>query len=694
MARADDDRDVGMGPTLPELGTPDRLQATTVGGKPGEPRPSTATAPSVIGRFAIHRKLGEGGMGAVYLATDPTLGRRVAIKVLHRDGGPDAGAARRRLLREAQGTAQLVHEHVVVVHEVGTHDDHVFLAMEYVAGTTLKAWQLDRGWREVLAMYRRAGHGLQAAHEAGLVHRDFKPDNVLVGDDGRVRVTDFGLVASVDEELNLSQASASLRGELDLAVSMTLTGTIMGTPRYMAPEQHLGQPVDARADQFAFCVALYEAWWKQPPFIGHNYDVMVHHVLGGDVLPVPASSEVPAPLRAAVLRGLSRQRDDRFPSMKGLLAALVDPTEPIALAAPRRRRWPWLIAALVGAAVIAVLAYALLDARKRMAWDGRYKRELGENNARLSNALAEATAARDQAVKSLKTSAGPPITAVPTVEAPGAKPANVTTQPPAAARPWAVEIAPREQEAALLRFNEGNRLLADGAWAAALDKYRNALAHWDHPAIHYNSALALVNLDQPIELHGALERAMAYGAAPIDEDKFDRAKGLKRLVDKLVASVAYRGVPAGATLTIDGKDVFVGPGDYHGLVVAGAHTVGLRAGAIATRGAPIGALAGSYRWLDGDVGLGRGANADRCRDAGINSAQLRGQSSPEIASRKNFDLAAVIERHCRDDGWAEDLVRMVADQSLPISLWEQVLTPAQAAAIRPDLAATEPHVDN
>ena len=350
MGRTDDGaravEPLGVEPTLPSVtpGPIDPLMEATRGPRTSPP-PSEPGLPRSIGRFEILRKLGEGGMGAVYLATDPTLGRRVAIKVLHKDGAGDADLGRRRLLREAQGTAQLSHEHVVVIHEVGTHDDQVYLAMEYVAGTTLKAWQADRGWREILAMYRRAGQGLQAAHDAGLVHRDFKPDNVLVGDDGRVRVTDFGLVAAVDHAaLDLSHETAILRSDLDLAVSMTRTGTVMGTPRYMAPEQHLGEPVDARADQFAFGVALYEAWYRQPPFVGSSYDVMVAHVLAGEVLAAPATSEVPTALHGAVLRGLRRQRDDRFSSMTELLAALIEVTEVVAPSPPPRRGGLWLAA--------------------------------------------------------------------------------------------------------------------------------------------------------------------------------------------------------------------------------------------------------------------------------------------------------------------------------------------------------------
>src|SRR5262249_38591154 len=152
-----------------------------------------------------------------------------------------------RLLREARAMAKVVHDNVIVVHEVGTHDERVYLAMEYVAGTTLARWQTGKPWREVAAIYERAGRGLAAAHDAGLVHRDFKPENVLIGDDGRVRVTDFGLVAAPNEAPAKGAVTA-----VELGATLTHTGAVLGTPRYMAPEQHLGEAVDARADQFSF----------------------------------------------------------------------------------------------------------------------------------------------------------------------------------------------------------------------------------------------------------------------------------------------------------------------------------------------------------------------------------------------------------------------------------------------------------
>jgi tetratricopeptide (TPR) repeat protein len=288
-------------------------------------RDSSAVLPSKISRFEIRSQLGAGGNGVVLLARDPALDRNVAIKILRRRGDV---AASQRLLREAQSAAKLSHDAVIVV------------AMEYVPGGTLTTWQQGKPWRDVLDVYLRAGRGLAAAHAAGMVHRDFKPDNVLVGDDGRVRVTDFGLVA----------VSSGKPPEETRELALTQTGTVMGTPRYMAPEQHLGEDVDPRTDQFAFCVALYEALWGRPPFAGDTYGALADAVLAGEVAP-PPPSDVPSRIRAAILRGLSRSRADRWPSMTALLAEL----------APRARRPRWAIAAAV--ATVAAGAITLAAAR-------------------------------------------------------------------------------------------------------------------------------------------------------------------------------------------------------------------------------------------------------------------------------------------------------------------------------------------
>jgi tRNA A-37 threonylcarbamoyl transferase component Bud32 len=585
--------------------------------------PATASAgappprPTMIGRFEIKGTLGAGGMGTVLLAVDPVLGRRVAIKVLHRDG-VDTDDARRRLLREAQGMAQLTHENIIVVHEVGTHAGEVYLAMEYVTGTTLARWQADRSWREIVDLYVRAGHGLIAAHEAGLVHRDFKPDNVLVGDDGRVRVTDFGLVASTGTSVPLSATEVALRRGSELAVSLTMTGAVMGTPRYMAPEQHLGQPVDARADQFAFCVALYEALYKQPPFPCASYAVLAAHVVAGEVLPVPADSDVPAALRELVLRGLRRAQDQRHPSMRALVEALVEVRAPVT--APHPRRWlapvgiaiavvaalaigavvmigrgsttaPAPSAAGVGDALaqaIAVLADpgASLDARRAAA------RSLGASqDARARRALwTDLMDERDDEIRRIALAAHAELVAALDQPAP-------RTGTAVADRPWATGVSAAEQRAALEVFTFANKALSGGFYREAAARYREALTHWHHPAISYNLALALLNLDDPVALDDALTDALKYGAAALEPDKFERAQGLVVLVRKQIAQVEIAVAQPGAVLVLDGQPVFKGPGTYTGRVRAGAHTVAVRSGdrTLATQTVT---LAGGERWRD------------------------------------------------------------------------------------------------
>ncbi len=292
-------------------------------------------------------------MGIVMLASDPLLGRNVALKVLRSSASGDPEERRERFLREARAMAKLSHENVIVVHEVGTHDGQVYVAMEHVAGTTLARWQRGRGWKDVVSVYVRAGRGLAAAHEVGLVHRDFKPDNVLIGNDGRVRVTDFGLVAATDA---MHAEGRSIPPDAG-ASSLTQTGALLGTPRYMAPEQHEGTTVDARADQFGFCVALFEALYHCPPFGGTTYAELASSVISGQLVPLPAS-DVPVAVRDAVVRGLRRDRDERFPSLRDLLAVLEASIATPAPAQARGRRKLVLALALLGV-VVAVFAFKL-----------------------------------------------------------------------------------------------------------------------------------------------------------------------------------------------------------------------------------------------------------------------------------------------------------------------------------------------
>ncbi|MBK7829683.1 serine/threonine-protein kinase [Nannocystis sp.] len=320
--------------------------ATRPGLGPGlarPPRHEDPPAPAAIGRFTVLRELGRGGTGVVYAAYDEQLDRKVAVKLLHSETREDL--ARARLLREAQAMARLAHPNIVGVHEVGTFGRQVYVAMEFVHGMTLHAWlkRTRRPLGERVAMFLQAGEGLAAAHAAGLVHRDFKPANVMVGDDGRVRVLDFGLaraeaspgsapgLGDLEPAPEHSSAVANLRS---LDASITVTGVMLGTPAYMAPEQFLGAHVDARSDQFAFCVALFEATHLSRPFPGDTLAELMSRVLAGVVQEPATANNVPRSLHALLLRGLQRDPDKRWPAMRPLLDALA----PLART-PARRSW-------------------------------------------------------------------------------------------------------------------------------------------------------------------------------------------------------------------------------------------------------------------------------------------------------------------------------------------------------------------
>jgi tetratricopeptide (TPR) repeat protein/predicted Ser/Thr protein kinase len=282
----------------------------TVREGPGAPlKRGKALAPGdVVGRYVVGELLGEGGMGVVYAAVDPELARRVALKLVR------GGESQARLLREAQAMARLSHPNVVAIYDVGEYDGRVFIAMELVAGENVRRWlrHASRSWRQVLELFRGAGRGLAAAHAAGIVHRDFKLDNILVDRDGRARVTDFGLARAVDEVAEQESEGAGPPSPSPLDTPLTQTGALMGTPAYMAPEQRsLGTPADARTDEFSFCVSLYEALYGERPF----------HRDGTSREP-PAGTRVPAWILRILVRGLAKGPEDRWPSMSALLAAL------------------------------------------------------------------------------------------------------------------------------------------------------------------------------------------------------------------------------------------------------------------------------------------------------------------------------------------------------------------------------------
>jgi tRNA A-37 threonylcarbamoyl transferase component Bud32 len=274
-----------------------------------------------FGRYRLEHALGAGGMGVVHAAFDPDLERRVALKVLRREHYDDV--ASERLRREAKAMAKLSHPNVVTVHEVSAIDGRDYIAMELVEGGTLADWLRSepRRPRDIVAAFVAAGRGLAAAHAAGIVHRDFKPHNVLRARDGRVAVTDFGLARHVElpvdpaaETVKLAKASPAP------ASSLTSTGSVLGTPSYMAPEQWSGAAVGPAADQFAFCVALWEALTGERPFRGANLDELRAQIERGPA--AIAASKLPRRLRAPLRRGLDPDPRARWPSMEALLDRL------------------------------------------------------------------------------------------------------------------------------------------------------------------------------------------------------------------------------------------------------------------------------------------------------------------------------------------------------------------------------------
>jgi serine/threonine protein kinase/tetratricopeptide (TPR) repeat protein len=347
---------------------------------PGSIAPSSApegglARGTTLGRFVVLGLVGRGAMGEVYGAYDPELDRKVAIKLVRARGGAaiDRAESRTRLMREAQATAKVTHPNVVVVYDAGTFEERVFIAMEFIEGHTLRYWlqARTRTWPEILEIFAAAGRGLAAAHEKELVHRDFKPDNVMVGGDGQVRVMDFGLARMVvarettqtgaevrpaprtrtpvpgdedDDDLESTRDLASTQvmnaggdlgatqvpGGFDTTATATMlrreltqTGKALGTPAYMSPEQFRSEVADARSDQFSFCVALYEAVYGDRPFAGRTLDELTENVLAGRLKPAPADTKVPGWLRRVLERGLRVNPAERFPTMAALVAELV-----------------------------------------------------------------------------------------------------------------------------------------------------------------------------------------------------------------------------------------------------------------------------------------------------------------------------------------------------------------------------------
>jgi serine/threonine-protein kinase len=338
---------------------------------------------ATIGRYIVLDTVGAGTMGTVYAAYDPELDRRIAVKVLSTSQSRSP-KARMRLLREARALARLSHPNVIQVYDVGVQNDDVFVAMELIEGQSLDhvtAAEPRPGWRQVVAWFIESARGLAAAHAVGIIHRDFKPSNVLIGRDGRVRVADFGLAAAIHRDLS-DQTELSLVGvEASISAVRTLSevapaepeaagensgalapidahitdpGTIMGTPAFMAPEQHSGDEVGPQADQYSFCVALYAGLYGYLPFpVPESARPMVELLtqkVREQIAPPPASTDVPAWLHAVVLRGMAARPEQRWPSMSALMDALLD--DP----AVRRQRVQRTVAAVASVALLIGLA--------------------------------------------------------------------------------------------------------------------------------------------------------------------------------------------------------------------------------------------------------------------------------------------------------------------------------------------------
>ena len=335
-----------------------------------------------IGRYVIVDRLGVGGMGIVYSAWDPKLDRRLAIKLVRvQIGASGATRGRNRLMREAQALARVRHPNVITVHDVGTHEGRVFVAMEFIEGVTLLQWleqTPERPFRQLLDVFLQAGRGLAAAHRAGLVHRDFKPENVMIASDGRVLVLDFGIargpttgvedppglqpapVTKVEESDDgevANEVADEVADEVDEAEfapservqdGMTRPGAIVGTLSYMSPEQRRRRPLDSRSDQFSYCVALWEALGRERPFGEAPAQKLLARMRLGQIRPM-RRRDVPRRVIAALHRGLAWTSTDRFPSMEALLEAL-NP----------RQRGPARVPLVLGASALVVALAALV----------------------------------------------------------------------------------------------------------------------------------------------------------------------------------------------------------------------------------------------------------------------------------------------------------------------------------------------
>ncbi|MEW6431966.1 MAG: tetratricopeptide repeat protein [Myxococcota bacterium] len=338
-----------------------------------------------LDRYVILERLGAGGMGEVYAAWDPALDRKVAVKILRPEllqDDPDlTDQLKTRMIREAQALARLSHPNVVAIHDVGVAGPHIFLAMEFVAGKTLKAWLTERprSWRSILEIFLAAGEGLAAAHAVGITHRDFKPDNVVVGADGRVRVMDFGLAHAHQETARREVPLGESDSPSAIKRAITQPGAMLGTPAYMSPEALYGRPTDFRSDEYSFCAALFEALYGLRPFSGETPAAIAAEMEAGRLQPAPRNTPVPRRVHQLIVRGLEIDPARRFQTMRALLIQLGRRKSML-----RRRALTALAVATVAlaAGVVGLVTHRertrCADVEQRLAgvWDARSKQAI------------------------------------------------------------------------------------------------------------------------------------------------------------------------------------------------------------------------------------------------------------------------------------------------------------------------------
>jgi hypothetical protein len=469
-------------------------------------------------------------MGVVWLAEDPELQRKLAVKLLKR---PDAQLTD-RLVREAQSMARVNHPNVVAVYDVGVADGATYIAMELVQGKSLRAWQTSQKHTipEIVELYIAAGQGLAAAHARGIVHRDFKPDNVLVGDDARVRVTDFGLAAAKAGETGPEHSI----GE----VNLTTEGSVLGTPAYMAPEQFTGGNVDPRTDQFNFCVALYEALYSERPFEGKTFAELADNVCEGRLKAAHAGSQVSRGLRAILQRGMSVEPGDRYPTMDHLLGEL-----------GRDRARPWRRISIASAAVAAALLLGLVSdwaVKGRVEDEVRQSFQLtGTQIERVGLAQAKRAEAATNFVREL--------------------PAMIAMT---SHRDQDFGLATPEQDATDLSSLHDTLVSQDWKLVRELDAHPTDIAVVDYKGrVLYSSAAKADDWDRELNALPAVKTAVEQGKSALSTVRYDEpafaqarlfgARTAHGLAVMFVRALEHAGERGGAFLQfIDGQDVLDG----------------------------------------------------------------------------------------------------------------------------------------